>query len=258
LVIFSAFYGMTSRCAAHQKWLSPNFFVSEKGPVWLSFDVTWSDQPFAAEAGVGERPLWVVEPSGKRAAPPHVFVGKTKSVAEVELTQPGTYRLESVDPVSYWTRIEEDGKERWIAKPKNEVTGAKITRSDLYWSKAVAYVTLGEPTEIPPPDDAEPLAIRTDSHPNQIRAGQPLELRVLSYGKPLGKAKIKVFSPDSAGHDPEQEIACDENGIAAFEAGSPGRYLLSCESEREVADDPKADIHSFNFYLTLQVRPKSE
>jgi hypothetical protein len=243
---------------AHQKWLWPNRFVAEKAPVWVSFDVTWSDQSFVAESGVGDRPLWVVDPSGQRAAPPQVFVGKTKSVAEAELKEPGTYRLESIDPASYWTRVEVNGQEKWLAKPKNEVSGAKITRSDLYWSKAVAFVTIGEAADVPPPDTSEPLGIRTGTHPNRITAGQSVELHVVSFGKPLGKATVKVFAPGATGHEPTREIVCDENGAAALDFESPGRYLLSCESEREVEDDPKADIHSFNFYLTVFVGPSGK
>jgi uncharacterized GH25 family protein len=244
-------------CAAHQKWLLPNFFVTEKAPVWLSFDVTWSDTPFTAEAGVGTQPVSVIGPDGVSQTPTGMFVGKTKSVAEVELIKPGTYRLEAIDPLTYWTQVEKDGKEQWTRKPKNEVAGLPIKRSDLYWSKATAFVTVGEPTAVPPPN-TDPLDILLEQHPNRVTVGESLDLRVLTYGKPLPNAEIKLFAPESRGHEPSQRVTCDNDGRAAITIEAAGRFLVVCQLERKVTDDPKADLHAFNVYLTLEIRPRGE
>jgi uncharacterized GH25 family protein len=244
------------RAWAHQKWLWPNVFIVEKPPVWVSFDVTWSDRPFTAEQGAGQRPLSIVNPDGEQAPPPQVFVGNTKTTAEVELTKPGTYRFESVDPLTYWTRVDNNGKEAWIEKPKNEVQGKKITRSDLYYSEAAAFVTVGEPTQLPAPDEKDPIEIVIKTHPSRLTAGTAHELQVISYGKPVAKATVNVFGPSATGHDPDQSLPCDEHGAATLQLDAAGRYLLACELEKTVADDPKADIHSFNAYLTISVEPR--
>jgi uncharacterized GH25 family protein len=241
-------------CIAHEKWLWPNRFSVEKAPAWISFDATWSDQPFAAEMGVGDKPITVVDPDGRSGSPERAFIGKTKSTCETELTREGTYRLESVDPLTYWTQVEEAGGPKWLKQPKGEVKNKKIMRSDLYWSKAMAYVTVGKSTP-PVPLDADSLSIVPATHPNEIFAGSTLELKVLSYGKPLPNAKIKVYDNNSTGHAPIQTIMCDDQGKGTIELKSAGLYLFSSQLEREVKDDPKADIHSFNVYLTLQVRP---
>jgi hypothetical protein len=242
-------------CAAHQKWLWPNRFVGDKPPVWISFDVTWSDQPFAAESGVGDKPIMVVDPEGRSSSPGRVLVGKTKSTAESELTREGTYRIESVDPLAYWTQIDKDGQPQWLKKPKNEVADQKIMRSDLYWSKALAYVTLGKSAAPPPSVGDDPLAIVPGVHPNEIVAGSDVEFNVLSYGKPVERAEIKVFDSNSNGHTPAKTVTCDDSGVGKLKFEAPGRYLLACQLEREVEGDPKADIHSFNVYLTLMVQP---
>jgi uncharacterized GH25 family protein len=240
------------RAAAHQKWLWPNVFFVEKGPAWVSVDVTWGDQPFTAGEGVGEQAIVVVGPDGARSAATG-FVGKTKSTAEVELTAPGTYRFESVDAPAYWTQIDADGKEQWIKKPKSQVTGSKITRADLYYSEAVAYVTVGSPSELPAAGKDDPLEITLKTHPARITAGEPAELAVVSYGKPVGKARVNVFGPTTAGHDPEQSVDCDERGVATVRLAKGGRHLLTCDLERAVTDDPRADMHSFHAYVTIFV-----
>lgn len=244
-------------CAAHEKWLWPNRFVFEKPPAVVSFDVTWSDTPFAAEAAVGDRPITVVDPEGRRSSPDRIFIGKTKSTAEAELSQEGTYRLESVDPLTYWTQIDKDGQSQWLKQSKAEATAdQKVTRSDLYWSKAMAYVTVGKGAAMPPQLEADPLNIVPATDPNEIVAGAKLKLKVLSYGKPVAKADVKVFDTTANGHTPVATIKCNEEGEGEFDLKSPGLHLFSCQLEKEVKDDPKADIHSFNVYLTLFVEPK--
>jgi uncharacterized GH25 family protein len=245
---------IASPCCAHQKWLWPNRYFVEKAPVWLSFDVTWSDVAFAAEKGVGDQPLSIVGPIGRRESPARIFIGKTKSTAETELTKEGTYRFEAVDPLKYWTRVERNGDEQWLDKAKDEVRNEKVTRADLYWAKAVAYVTVGKESELQPPDKTDPLDIVMLTHPNQLRVDSPIKLRVLSYGKPLPRAEIKMFSPDSTGHEPGKIINTDDQSMGETRIEKPGQYLFTCEVERKVANDPKADIHSFHFYLAAIIR----
>jgi uncharacterized GH25 family protein len=237
--------------------LWPNRFVVEKAPTWISFDVTWSDRPFEAEEGVNDRPLAVVDPDGRSSAPDRALVGRTKSTAEAELKREGTYRLESIDPLTFWTQVERDGKSQWLKKPKSEVTGERVTRADLYWSKALAYVTVGK-SSAATSLDADPLAISLTTHPNGIAAGKPVEFKVLSYGKPVERAELKVFDSKASGHDPSATIKCDETGVGKLAFESPGRYLVACQLEREAKDDPNADVHSFNVYLTLSVLPTKE
>ena len=158
-------YAAQAPCIAHEKWLWPNRFIVEKAPAWISFDATWSDQPFAAEMGVGEKPVTVVDPAGRSGSPERAFIGKTKSTCESELRQEGTYRLESVDPLTYWTQVEGAGRPQWLKKPKGEVTDKKIMRSDLYWSKAMAYVTVGQ----------EHAAVAARRRPAEHRAGHAPE-----------------------------------------------------------------------------------
>jgi hypothetical protein len=239
---------------AHEKWLWPNKFAVEKAPAWISFDVTWSDQPFTADTGVGDRPVTVVDPEGRSGTPDRTFIGKTKTTCEAQLLQEGTYRLESVDPLIYWTQIEKDGQTQWLKKAKGEVVGETIKRSDLYWAKAMSYVTVGTGTALPAPLGSDPLSIALTQHPNQLFAGDTLTLSVQSYGKPVANAEIKVFDSNTSGHDAFKTIKCNDEGKGEFQVNSPGMYLFSCELEREVNDDPKADIHSFHVYLTLLVQ----
>ncbi len=66
---------------AHQAWVLPNFFHSERFPVWLSFDTAWGDLAFAPSEGPGPQQIWIIGPSSdQRVSPRSLFVGKTKTV----------------------------------------------------------------------------------------------------------------------------------------------------------------------------------
>ncbi len=239
--------------AAHQKWLWPNLFRASKAPVWISVDVTWSDRAFTATDGTGEQSIIIFGPDGSRSSPSSVFVGKTKSTAEIELTRPGVYRFEAVDPPTYWTQLRVNGKDQWKKAPKNEVSGGEIIRADLYYAEAVAYVSIGDATPLPAVDPTDPLEIHLSAHPSQLSAGSPIEFQVLSYGKPVVKAKVNVFGEGGDGHHPLETVNCDDQGRGKVQLKTPGRHLLSCELELAVKDDPKADMHAFNSYLTIDV-----
>jgi hypothetical protein len=239
---------------AHQKWLWPNVFHAAEKPVWISWDVSWSDRPFTAADGTGEQSTAVVHPDGSRASPKDVFVGKTKLTAEAELTKAGTYRIESVDRATYWTQLRVDGKEQWKQAPKNEVTGGEIVRSDLYYAEAVAFVTVGEATPLAAIDPNDPLEIRLVEHPSQLVASKPIVFQVMSYGKPAGQATVNVFDEEGDGHHPLAVVKCDDQGRGEVRLKAAGRHLLSCELEKAATGDPKADIYAFNAYVTIEVR----
>jgi len=77
---------------AHQQWLSPNTFFETTGSAWVSFDHTFSDRRFHPGFSPGSYyRWWVVDPTGSRRSVPHLFLGKTRVVGELELEEEGTY-----------------------------------------------------------------------------------------------------------------------------------------------------------------------
>ena len=254
--LFLLFAATAIRCPAHQKWLWPNTFAVNEGSAWVSVDATWSDTPFTAESGLGEQELRVAPPTGDAYAPTKVFTGKTKTTFELELSKPGAYRLDAIDPATYWTQVERSGKKIWLKKPAKEVVGEKIVRSDLYWSIASAYVTVGAPGSDFPTARNDLLCLVPKVHPNAIAIGKPLQLTVYSRGKPLPGVVVKSFNSNSTGHKPLEVVSSNKEGVCIFEPKSPGLYLFACEWEQKKPNDPLADLHSYNAYLTINVLPE--
>jgi uncharacterized GH25 family protein len=253
IAVFAHLSTFAPSATAHQKWLWPNVFVTPQAPVWISVDVTWGDRAFIASEGTGEQSVTFMGPDTRRETAASAFIGKTKTTAEMELTVPGTYRIEAVDPATYWTQVRVNGREQWKKAARNEVSAGEIIRADLYYAEAIAYVTVGDATPIAKHASSDPIEIQLTAHPSTLTAGKPIEFQVLSYGKPAKGATVKLFDETTDGHNPQSVAVCDEQGRGALRAKAPGRHLLSCELELPVKNDLKADMHAFNAYLTVQV-----
>ena len=79
--------------------------------------------------------------------PSSIFVGQTRTVGEIELREPGTYRIETDRPSQYVAEIEVDGKKRWVGKSKDQLSDAKVIQSQHRWFQTTTFVTVKEYTQ---------------------------------------------------------------------------------------------------------------
>ena len=139
VVIASAF--------GHQQWILPNFFYTNHESPWLGIEHTSGDQRFVSGHGSGTL-LWIIHPKGWRMGrPSSIFIGQTRTVGEIKLREPGTYRIETDSPAQYVAEIEIDGKKRWVGKSKDQLPGEKVRQSAYRWSQTTTFVTVGECTQ---------------------------------------------------------------------------------------------------------------
>ena len=265
LVLFSALGVVTTLLPlrpahAHQQWLMPNFFVAagDDERTWLSFEHALGDDRFIPSLGPGPALLWVTGPNDERTAPSSVFTGKTRTVAEVELVKPGTYSIVADEPPSYWTKLKEGGKTRWVPQSRDRVSGKKIEVSKRYWTKSITYVTFRKPTRGPLTSRGDPVELMPVDHPNEIIAKQPFRVRVLSKDAPLPGRTIKVYGEATKGHDPTFIAKSGADGRSELRFPEPGRYLVSVTYEVPAKNDPKADAYSYSVNLMIEAKPKSK
>lgn len=244
---------------AHQQWVLPNFFVTETKDesVWLGFEHALGDHRFVPSAGPGPAMIWITGPEDELTPPSFVYTGKTRTLAEIELTKPGTYRVTAEEPEAYWTKIKEGDKSRWLRMPRDRVAGKTIEMSKRYWAKAITYVTFKRQTRGPLAVQGDPLELQPVDHPNAIRAGQPFRFRVLAEGKPLQGQEIKVYDDAGHGHDATTTAKSRADGIVRLRLARSGRYLLSVRNEIAAPGDPKADAYSYSVYVMIDVQARS-
>ena len=145
--IVTFFSAVVTPVFGHEQWILPNFFFTNDKSPWLGIEHTAGEQRFVPGHGLGS-PLWIIHPEGWRMGrPSSIFVGQTRTVGEIELREPGTYRIETDSPAQYMTEIEVDGEKRWVSKPKDQLPGKKVVRALHQWSQTTTFVTVNEYTQ---------------------------------------------------------------------------------------------------------------
>ncbi len=243
---------------AHQQWLAPNFFQQSGESAWLSFDHTFGDRRFHPGSGPGSYySWWIVGPDGFRRNVPHLFLGKTRTVGEIELTEPGTYRIEAVEDLMPFTQIKVDGEDKWQPGTRTDFDGFEIVRSRVYFNKSVSYVTLESMSTSLLAGTGDPLEIVFEDHPNDLYEGKGFQVRVLAFGKPLTDQEVRIFSEYSEGHDASETCSTDATGFCDFEMRAPGRYLLATNTEGTHSDDAETDGFSHGYSVLIELKPAS-
>ena len=255
IAVSMVFLLFTSPGVAHQQWLAPSFVFQSGESAWLSFDHTFGDQRFLPSSGPGSYySWWIVGPDGIKRSVPHLFLGKTRTVGEIELTEPGTYRIEGVEDKMPFTLIKVDGEDKWQPGTRADFDGYEVVRSRVYFNKSVTYVTLESETDGVLASTGDPLEILFEDHPTSLDAGKGFRLRVLASGEPLADQEVSIFSERSQGHVATETCSTDTNGICEFEMSSAGRYLLTTNTEVASADESLTDGYSHGYSVLVELK----
>ena len=253
VVIF--FAAVITPVFGHQQWILPNFFYTNDESPWLGIEHTSGDKRFVSGHGSGTL-LSIIHPQGWLGRPSSIFVGQTRTVGEIKLREPGTYRIETDRPARYVAEIEVDGKRTWVSKSKDQLHDAKIIQSTHRWSQTTTFVTVKEYTKGALEATGAFLEIVPVTHPNKIFVGKPFAVRVLSGGQSVPDQKVKVYSETDSGHDATLAAATNADGECELTFPSPGRYLLTANLRQDAKDSSRANIDVFNISMLVEVRKK--
>ena len=257
VVVVTFFTAVIAPVFGHQQWILPNFFYTDHEFSWLSLDHTWSDQRFVSERGSGTL-LSIIHPEGWHIGTSSTYISQTRTVAEVELREPGTYRIETNRPAEYLTQIEVNGKKTWVNKPKDQLPGEKIIQSEHKWFHTTTFVTVKKHTQSVLEATGVPLEIVPLTHPNKIFTGKPFVLHVLSRGQSVPDQKVEVYSEMDSGHDAMLATVTNADGECELIFPSPGRYLLTAKLRQDAKDSSRANIDDFSVSMLVEVRRKNQ
>ena len=243
---------------AHQQWLAPNSFMQSGDSAWFSFDHTFGDKRFQSDSGPGSYySWWIVGPDGFKRNVPHLFLGRTRTVGEVELTDPGTYRFEAVEDLMPFTQLKVDGEDKWQPGTRDDFSGYEVVRSRVYFYKAVSYVTLESMSNSALDTTGDPLEIVFEDHPNDLYEGKAFQVRVLTFGETLTGQELRIFSENTEGHDASEACSTDATGSCQFEMQAPGRYLLVTNTKGDHSEGAETDGFSHGYTVMIELKPAS-
>ena len=256
ILVVTFFTAVITPVFGHQEWILPNFFYTNRESPWLGIEHTSGDQRFVPGHGSGTL-VSIIHPEGWRMGrPSSIYVGQTRTVGEIKLREPGTYRIETDSSARYVAEIEVDGERTWVGKSKDQLPGKKIIQSTHRWSHTITFVTVKEYTQGVLKATGALLEIVPVTHPNKILGGKPFVVRVLSRGQPVPRQKVQVYSEMDSGHDATLTTVTDADGECELIFPSPGRYLLTANLRQDAKDSARANVDIFSVSMLVEVSKK--
>ena len=241
---------------AHDFWVEPQRFQTEPGGavsamIWVGDHGSQERSPIAARRVVTLRS---VGPGGVRDQLPGLSMGGGDADMRLTLTEPGTHlliletdhalialpadrfneylRQEGLTPAISWRRDrgqeERPGREIYCRRAKSILQAGPVHPD----SAGIVTQATGLNLEIVP-----------EMHPDLLRPGQALPVRVLFDGAALAGAQVRLSDLNAAGKPVDQHVT-DPEGRARFTLPRQGRWLLSVVWTKPVPDGIVADFET--------------
>lgn len=217
---------------AHRTWLLPSSTVLSGETPYVTVDAAVSNEVFYFD----HRPLpldaiVITGPDGKTVEAENKATGKFRSVFDVKLAQPGTYRISSVSEMLFATYKHGTETRRWRGKAENfakEVPAdAREVNVSLNRSRLETFVSAGKPTPVKP--IGKGLELVPVTHPNDLFAGENSRFVFQLDGKPVADLEVTVVPGGVRYRDQLNEIKLktDKDGKFSVKWPAPGMYWLN-------------------------------
>jgi len=243
---------------AHERWLLPSSTVLSKAG-YITVDAASSNEVFY----FNHRPLPINEslvitaPDGSRIEPENVVTGKLRSVFDVNLTAPGTYRLAMVSAGVMASWKEGNETKRWRGTRAELASKVPADAAELLVrevaSRVETFVTVGSP-ETPRPT-GEGLELIALTHPNDLYAGDEASFAFHYNGQPAAGVEVQILPGAMRYRNAPEDIrlVADAEGRVTVKWPHPGMYYLSVSIEGKA--DGNVERRA-SYIATLEVLPQ--
>ncbi len=231
---------------AHSSFLVPSSTVLSK-PQWVTVDgAVGNDLFYFNHAPLRLEGLAVTAPDGSALQPENLLVGKLRSVFDLHLAQPGTYRIASAS-AGVSARYKDAagqpkgfrGSAEAFAK-EVPADAAELTVSEAV-SRLETFVTVGKPSALRP--IGRGLELVPVTHPNDLFAGEAATFAFQLDGRPAAGLEVEVIAGGTRFRDKLGELALttDAQGRVTITWPQPGLYRLevSLRDERTTVQQAK-------------------
>ncbi|MBK1883734.1 DUF4198 domain-containing protein [Luteolibacter pohnpeiensis] len=251
--------------SAHRFWIIPSSSVLSGEHPWVTVDAAISNSLFFPDhASPGLDSLSVLGPDGKSVALQNGMKGQYRTTFDVELSQPGTYKIFSVRDGLFASYTENGETKRWRGDTQSfaeaglkDKADLKLTRNN---SRVETFVTAGEPTNTVLKPSGEGLELVLDgTHPNDLFNGEPVSFVLQFNGKPAADTEITVVKGDDRYRNEvgEMKLKTDSTGKLTITFPEAGRYWLNASAEGEGGEFEGIPTSSRSSYTaTFEVLPQ--
>ncbi len=267
-VIALACLAVSLPAQAHRFWILPAATVLSGDEPWVTFDAAISNDifyfnhfPLPAER------IQATAPDGSSVELQNAHAGKHRTVFDLQLTQPGTYRVGGLTEglVATW-KTPEGERHRWpgrgeTAVPSEFDTAVPKDADELSvtygYNRIETYVTAGAPSDGVFALSGKGLEIKPVTHPNDLYAGEAAVFQFFFNGEPAAGTSVTVV-PDGIRFRDSQEdfsLEADAEGRISIDWPGAGRYWLEAEYGDDRAEPP-AMFRRGGYVLTVEVLPQ--
>ncbi|MEH0714822.1 DUF4198 domain-containing protein [Vibrio owensii] len=249
---------------AHPRWVLPSHFtVSKEGGDWLTFDVTASHGTFVFDKPAGSEQAFVIMPDGRSERPNFVVRGKRRSMFDFFFVEEGTHKVAINNQPSYYTQYKAGRRDtvKWAKASKADRASvipekARDVVTQLSYTRAESYVTVGMPTEKALEIEGKLLEMKPITHPSDIIEGEEVTFQFFFNGEPQQGVTAEITREGTLyrNHQEQIDVVSDKDGKITFTPDVAGRYLMKANYKGELKNDPLADKASTNVHLTFETQ----
>lgn len=249
---------------AHPRWVLPSHFtVSKEGGDWLSFDVTASHGTFVFDKPAGSEQAFVIMPDGRSERPNFVVRGKRRSMFDFYFEEEGTHKVAINNQPSYYTQYKAGRRDtvKWAKASKADRASvipekARDVVTQLSYTRAESYVTVGMPTEKALEIEGKLLEMKPLTHPSDIIEGEEVIFQFFFNGEPQQGVTAEITREGTLyrNHQEQIDVVSDKDGKITFTPEVAGRYLMKANYKGDLKNDPLADKASANVHLTFETQ----
>lgn len=220
--------------SAHRGWMVPSFTVLSGDGSWVTVDAAISNELFYPD----HRPMRVdgvvaLAPDGSTLKLQNVATGQFRSTFDVQLTQPGTYKIFSASNTvtASWTENGEVKRFRGSADDfaKQVPAGAADLKTIKGASRNETFVTRDKPSTESLKPTGKGLELVPVTHPNDIVATEPATFKFVLDGKPAADLDVTLVPGGARWRATPGEIKVKTGADGSFKVTLPeaGMYWIN-------------------------------
>lgn len=247
---------------AHRLWLLPSATVLSGNDPWVTVDAAVSNDLFYFEHfPLHLEGLVVTGPDGKPVQAANASTGRYRSTFDVQLSQPGTYKIAVVNNGVFASYKVDGQQKRWrgnaetFAKevPAN-ATELKVTQMN---TRVETFVTSGKPSKAALAPTGVGLELQPITHPTDLVAGDTATFQLLLDGKPASDVEVELVPGGIRYRDKLQDskLKTDAEGKFSVKWAGPGMYWMEAAVSDSKTSLPQAKERRAMYIATFEVLP---
>jgi uncharacterized GH25 family protein len=250
-----------SASVAHANWILPSTTVLS-APQFVTFDASATHDPFQFNGrALVLDTLVITAPDSSKVQPVNLMKGEVRSVFDLKLEQKGTYHLDLLRAGfrASWKDAENKPK-RFMgtaeALAKEVPADAKELKITESVSHIESFVTVGAPTKLI--TTGKYLELVMGTHPNDLAAGEPVELTFFVDGKPAEGVEVGLIRGQTQYRNnlDEKKYKTDKNGKVKVTLQEAGLYWLDADFKDNNVSNKLATERALTYAIALEVLPQ--